>query len=418
MSTGTPLITTTHTFATHLRLSRALDMPPVASVSKSAADATSVHVSHLLKRPLTFASPVNARNGDVSGVHPSPGEHFASRCIVTPRNDVANEYVIYAASGKNVFCTTTAFDDDSENADVKRGKEGVLQPSASPATTRFKETHLVAEMRTAREIQSISVSNNPESPLVCVDNFGFVHTWSRKLGDEGEWRDGSLRCFGGDGRGVPGWCGALMSEQGERIFVANQSNRTINVWDAELGQEVRQINTLLPAYSARLLPSGDDRVIAVAEGHQLALYDDRVAEKGGCVTRLSIGYNKNVYAVATSRAPGFESIVACGGEERVVQIIDIRTSGAAQRWRNALKFDITMLELSETSKEFAYVAGLDYECVCGNWRAQSVENGFAFRADSRWMGLSACTSTDGTSDVLAGWSESGHVYAARTHPKK
>jgi len=400
------------------------DMPPATVLAVNVPDAVGVRVSHLIKRPLanthatTSGAPCDAA---LALLVPSPGEHFASRCAATVREDDANASVIYHASGKYVFATSVTFETASngdDDAEVKRGKEGSLQPRATPATTRNAQTTVVGEMFTGREIQSLYVARNSSSLIQAVDDVGSVTYWSRGFdADTANVEHAQVHTRPGFDYCTPGWSGALVSDDGKQSFIVQRANRWISWVDMETGRAIRRMCTFLPPFDAKMIFDSDDRVLAIAEGHQLAMYDVRVNEKGGCVSRISLGYNKNVYAVATSRGPGLEHIVACGGEERVVHVIDVRTLGAAERWRNALKYDITMLEMSETSKGFVYVAGLDCECVCGNWRAQSAEDGFAFRADSRWMGLTALPAFDDRSDILAGWSESGHIYAARTYPK-
>ena len=48
---------------------------------------------------------------------------------------------------------------------------------------------------------------------------------------------------------------------------------------------------------------------------------------------------------------------------------------------------ITLLELSAASPDHAYLAGLDYELVCGCWSRGALAGGFAFRGDGRWLGV-------------------------------
>ena len=320
-------------------------------------------------------------------------------------------YDVIIASG----CDVLACEIDLSDSNVDRGKENALRPTAVSETAARRRR--LESSSTKREIQSISLSEDA-GKLLMVDNFGVVDVMTRDVGGGGKFGDGSrLAAVGAnDVEGVGGWCGAVTGggEDG-KIYVAKSSQRVVDLYDAD--RRVRRIRTLLAPYDIELTAVGNGgNVFVVAEGHQLAVYDDRIAERGGCANRISLGYNKPLYAVSTSRTPGLESVIACGGAERVVHVLDIRKWGAMERWRNAAKFDITQLELSTSSPGFAYVAGLDYECMCGSWRTQKSDGGFSFRADTRWMGLHSCKTACGRGDVLAGWAESGHVYALRTQP--
>jgi len=256
-----------------------------------------------------------------------------------------------------------------------------------------------------------------ETKLFIVDNYGVVDVFERDVEGEAGFISTRARGVGAsDIEGVGGWCGVVSSDERDKMYVAKSSSRAIDVYDD--GRRVRRMNTLLRPYDVKLSSTiGGQSVVVVAEGHHFTVYDDRQDDRGGCVSRIPVGYNKPLYTVSTSRAPGLENIVACAGEERVVHILDIRKWGCMDRWRNATKFDITQLELSTSAPGYAYVAGLDYECVCGNWREQKSDGGFSFRADTRWMGIASRSTACGRGDVLAGWAESGLVYALRAHPK-
>jgi len=355
----------------------------------------------------------DAEKGDGTGRHPSPGEHHATRSAVY--EVASDDYDVVVASGADVFAVRVNLGD----GEIERGKENVLKPTATNAYA--SSSRRLSVMSTGREIQSLHIAKDGRRMLI-VDNYGVVDVIERKLGCEFVSEASSSGSLCGVGKseveGASGWCGVVADAEDRKLYVTKGANKTIDIYDGD--RKVRRMRTLLTPYDIDSAYGTGGRVVTVTEGHQLAIYDERIAEKGGCAHRISLGYNKPLYALSTAKTPGLESIVACGGSERVVHIIDVRKWGAMDRWRNAVKFDITQLELSTTSPGFAYVAGLDYECMCGNWQMQSADGGFSFRADARWMGLSSCVASGesggGLGDILAGWSESGHVYAARTVP--
>lgn len=353
----------------------------------------------------SFPRDENERSG-----HPSPGELFASRAVVTRARAGEDAYDVIIASGD----VALSIEVDLGDGVVERGKENALRPREAEAERGTRE---LGASSSGREIQSLSLSGD-ETKLFIVDNYGVVDVFERDVeGDAGFVSTRARGVGASDVEGVGGWCGVVSSAERDKMFVAKSSSRVIDVYDGD--RRVRRMNTLLRPYDAKLTSpiGGGQSVIVVAEGHHFAVYDDRQDERGGCVSRIPVGYNKPLYTVSTSRAPGLENIVACAGEERVVHILDVRKWGCMERWRNAAKFDITQLELSSSAPGYAYVAGLDYECVCGNWREQKSEGGFSFRADTRWMGIASRPTACGRGDVLAGWAESGLVYALRAQPK-
>ena len=346
--------------------------------------------------------------------HPSPAAHHSSRCVIVDdlsHQSSREEYDVIISSGCDVLRVTVDLTADTSTS-VERGKERALRPGRVSGTS---ETTTIGRASARREIQALNASDDGLR-LYAVDDHGVMDCWTRDGEDGGAWRATASGTGSSDVAGVGGWCGVFPLGDDGRVVVAKSASRTLDVYDGD--RRVRRMNTLLRPYDAATTASvgGDGRVLCVAEGHHLAVYDDRVAERGGCANRIPLGYNKPLFAVSASKAHGKEHVVACGGEERVVHVLDVRKWGCTQRWRNAVKFDITQIELSATAPEFAYVAGLDYECMCGDWQAMDASGGFSFRADSRWMGLASRPTASGC-DVLAGWAESGAVYALRARPE-
>ena len=130
-----------------------------------------------------------------------------------------------------------------------------------------------------------------------------------------------------------------------------------------------------------------------------------------------------------------DPLIATAGAERSVHVLDVDRCSVVKRWPSAMKFDITRLSLSKSSPDHVYVAGLDNELLCGCWSRGALAGGFAFRGDSRWLGMDSTSGGGGGAilaggetgagivvrgdtrqnqrDVVAGWCESGHLFAAR-----
>ena len=112
-------------------------------------------------------------------------------------------------------------------------------------------------------------------------------------------------------------------------------------------------------------------------------------------------------------------IVLVAGAERGVHAVDAGRGTVVKRWPAAMKFEITAAAPSYSAGDYAYVAGLDNELVCGCWARASMAGGFAFRGDSRWLGVGVAAGIEGRDEeVVAGWCESGHLYAARVRRTK
>ena len=87
-----------------------------------------------------------------------------------------------------------------------------------------------------------------------------------------------------------------------------------------------------------------------------------------------------------------------------------------KRWPAAIKFEITLLQLSAASPDHCYLAGLDYEMVCGCWSRGALAGG---RADGTGGSFNVPGSSPGGGgpgvDIVAGYAESGNLFAARVN---
>ena len=88
-------------------------------------------------------------------------------------------------------------------------------------------------------------------------------------------------------------------------------------------------------------------------------------------------------------------IVLVAGAERGVHAVDAGRGTVVKRWPAAMKFEITAAAPSYSAGDYAYMAGLDNELVCGCWARASMAGGFAFRGDSRWLGVGVAAGSRG-----------------------
>ena len=270
---------------------------------------------------------------------------------------------------------------------------------------------------------------------------------------------------GGTASSMSGWAGVCFNHAApESVAVARHFAKTLDVFDGD--RRVRTMNTLLNPYSVAFVPTGGiggggagrrggegvgnpgngnggvGGMIAIAEGNQLSLWDVRQSERGGCFKRITLANRgQPMYTLTTGISQGAgggggiqvskmsvgEPLIAAAGAERGVHVMDANRWSVIKRWPTAIKFEITLMEMSVASPDHCFLAGLDYELICGCWSRQSIAGGFAFRGDSRWLGLSRAEGAfggggggggGGRGDIVAGWCESGNLFAARVERRR
>ncbi|CAI5496387.1 unnamed protein product [Closterium sp. Naga37s-1] len=129
------------------------------------------------------------------------------------------------------------------------------------------------------------------------------------------------------------------------------------------------------------------RLLAVCEGPQLSIWDERAAENGGCIQRITVSpAAEPLYALASTVGSGTGSVtglVAVGGAERTVAVYDVRKWAARGRWVSCVRQDVMGIPvaggeredarqegqdgLSFGSDESVFVWSGDNEVVCGRW---------------------------------------------------
>eukprot|EP00201_Polytomella_parva_P017101 CAMPEP_0175058030 /NCGR_PEP_ID=MMETSP0052_2-20121109/11608_1 /TAXON_ID=51329 ORGANISM="Polytomella parva, Strain SAG 63-3" /NCGR_SAMPLE_ID=MMETSP0052_2 /ASSEMBLY_ACC=CAM_ASM_000194 /LENGTH=187 /DNA_ID=CAMNT_0016323339 /DNA_START=614 /DNA_END=1174 /DNA_ORIENTATION=- len=122
-------------------------------------------------------------------------------------------------------------------------------------------------------------------------------------------------------------------------------------------------------------------LVAVAEDSQITLWDVRQAERGGMVAAVQAApQGFPIWAMALCRdvidydedTDAFkygDFLLGFAGAERALTTLEMRSMKwhFHRKWSGCVKYPVTHLCLSKANPRFAYVAGLDYECVAGRW---------------------------------------------------
>ncbi|KAK9808924.1 hypothetical protein WJX72_006473 [[Myrmecia] bisecta] len=288
---------------------------------------------------------------------------------------------VFAASGPDVYSMRVP---RHASCAGERGKEGVFIPAI---------------------IQAVMPDRLPNDHQAEVQSMAYVDC----TGDE-------------DGAAVLGSVDAF-----GRVVVAR--------FDGQPHQPVQPIQTydLRPADATREGGASSSSLLAVTEGCEISLWDARAAEKGGCMQRVRPGTGGGLlYALAAAHTAEGAAYLGAAGADRSVFVLDPRTWKMLDIWANCLKYEILSLSFSVTDPHYAFVAGLDSEVLCGRWDSVPRQGGGmrtgeglphlpvpstdikgqSFRGDSRWLGIARAAS----SDLLAGFSASAHMYLASFTP--
>lgn len=334
-------------------------------------------------------------------ISPSPASLHSNRLAV---HAFGSKTCVYFASGTRIYQAELLLEDEA----VMTGKDSLVIPT----DMQMAEVKQFNFSPHRAEIQSVSISEPTygESVLLgTADSCGRIVVSCMGIMEKSST---FTACPQDTGAGEGGWAGlAFVPGQPSLIAVARGLAKSIDLYDKDL--HVRTMHTLrhptaMTFLDRNTLGNGTSSILAITEGPQLSFWDLRAGENGGCVQRiLGSSTLDPLYAVCSSSDGG---LVGTGGAERSAVIFDRRRWTAISRWTNCLKYEITGMSFSALDQNVLYVHGLDYEVVCGGWNneiADSKRQYFAFRGDSRWLGLSKCTD----SDIIAGWCESGSIFA-------
>lgn len=309
---------------------------------------------------------------------------------------------VYLASGLDVYCIKMELKETGADA----GKDGLLIPVDSEVVRAWQ----VEQCPHRAEIQGIALipsSSDDGFFLGSVDAYGRFIVTSLNSDIPGSSYTAGPRDAGvGEGW----WAGIVFNRNVPSLAAVGRGfAKAVDVYDKDM--HVRTLRTLqhptcLTFLQGPLFDSGT--ILAVTEGPQLSIWDLRQAERGGCVQRMLGAFTgDSLNAIACSS----EGLVAVGGAERVVMVMDPLKWTPRSRWTGCLKYEVTGLSFSAVDPGLIYVHGLDYEVVCAPWNREKTGGSntpaFSFRGDSRWLGFDKCCD----SDLFAGWSEAGTIYA-------
>jgi len=230
---------------------------------------------------------------------------------------------------------------------------------------------------------------------------------------------------------------ALSRHQADTVATAHFFHRTLVQYENQI--PLRTIAMHECPTSVKFLPSdfpgcASGTIIATTYGPQVGIWDMRVADCGALVAELSLtSGNGRLYDVQASERG--RQVIGAAGADRAVGLWEPRKWTSICRWNNCLKYEVHSLHFSVLNPEYCYVAGADYEVLCGTWSADQRKGGgartgkgtghnpeassppregkepvtpMAFRGDARWLGLARAQQAD----FLAGLSSSGHVFIA------
>ncbi|PON76206.1 Guanine nucleotide-binding protein, beta subunit [Parasponia andersonii] len=339
--------------------------------------------------------------------NPSPANLHSSRLALHVSDDGSSCWV-YIASGRHIYKLQIPFEDSL----VSKGKESLLIPIHAEVMDSF----LVNRCPHRSEIQGIVLQESESTGylmLGSVDSYGDLIV--SKLDTNGKDVDRLTYTVSPRDHGVgeSSWAGLCFSPtQWSMAAVALNFSKTVDIYDQDIHvQTLRTVNLthiyrlLYPSalsFMQNLHSGNESSILAVAEGCQLTIWDLRMKENGGCLQRICGSVGDIYYAVCSSSTGN----IAVGGADRTVTIYDPRRWSALSRWVNCSKYEITGLSFSSIDPDYIYIQGVDYEVLCGHWKARNKL--FAFRGDSNWLGFSKCHNRD----VLGGWCDSGSIFVA------
>ncbi|GLI61289.1 hypothetical protein VaNZ11_003640, partial [Volvox africanus] len=404
----------------------------------------------------------------------TPGSLQANRVALRVAGDsclayIANAQHVYEVSlGSDLLAARS-----SSSGDVDQGKEGVLVPR-NAQVGHIRQMEPLSNM--AAEVQGLYAGiHGGYHVLAAVDSVGNARLLATAMsappsGDEGSPGEHQLMALDVPCRGECGWTGLAVrsvgsvadgggAEAGGALFegpllevaVARQRMRDVLIY--RNGARLRTLHTMQgPTALAYLGSAGSEApggLLAIAEEHQISLWDVQQGGRGGCVQRLGVyGGGCPVYgltwistvAAAEGRSrqqggdSGDEGLLAATGGARSVVMLEPRKWHIVAKWPGCVKYPATHMRPSALAPGYVFVAGLDYECVAGRWdgrggscsgnansssgghgramgpaqliprlekQQQQADDGLegatcgrvglSFRGDSKWLGLACCS---------------------------
>ncbi|GIL73750.1 hypothetical protein Vretimale_5375 [Volvox reticuliferus] len=294
----------------------------------------------------------------------TPGSIQANRIALRVAGDSC---LVYIANAQHVYEVHLGSDlsaaRSSSSGDVDQGKEGVLVPR-SAQVGHIRQLETLSHM--AAEVQGLYAgTHGSHHVLAAVDSVGNVRLLASSMaappsGEEGSPGEHQLMTLDAPYRGECGWTGLAVRSvglaadrgaadvgdaptEGPQLEVAVARQRMRDVLLYRNGVRLRILHTMQGptalAYLGSAGPEASGGLLAVAEEHQISLWDVSQGERGGCMQRLGVyGGGCPVYGltwISTAAAAegrsrqqgggsGDEGLLAATGGERSVVMLEPR----------------------------------------------------------------------------------------------
>ena len=249
-------------------------------------------------------------------VDPSPASMFSSR-VAVQTDMTGTRCVAFVATSGGVWRHQVPF---AGGTDVREGKEAMLMFTevADGVTDRLNRVNHKSEIQSLAmhdphgtwdftggdddaDVRLASVDSHGRCKISFVNRLGGVNDVNSSAEDSASaGRLIDLKPWRAPGTGttfVPGWAGAAFDGcDPNAVAVARHFAKTVDVFDLKNPtKSTRTFHTTLNPHSVSWVDRSGAAsnksaapLLAVAEGNQLAMYDLRMAEKGGCARRMTL----------------------------------------------------------------------------------------------------------------------------------
>jgi len=187
-----------------------------------------------------------------------------------------------------------------------------------------------------------------------------------------------------------GWAGIDIDPlDPTKAVTARYFPRNISFYEED--KLVRSVNTQnFPCQIKYLHPEAQNSrtgLVGIVEAHEFTIWDVRVAEKNGCVSRLSPSPG-GLFALDST-----VGLMGVCGADRSVYVYDARSNRVMSSWNSCLKHDATQFSFLESDPTFCSVAGsVDSEISFGKLAKNG--NSVGKRCDNRIIGFRRIEKSD------------------------
>ncbi|KAJ1476697.1 hypothetical protein T484DRAFT_1965101, partial [Baffinella frigidus] len=275
---------------------------------------------------------------------------------------------IFLACGRRVHRVAVGINRDADPAPTEAPTRDLRSVDASPDWLAEHDAPISS-------ITGLTVARRPKM-LVSCDVRGVVNalTPPDEEGSTGRWQATRLPIEDADD-GESGWTGAALDFSGTQAAIARGFQRSLTIMDLATAAPVRTFRSMhCPTRVAILGAGGDaaeaggdrcgtgvDGLVALAEGHQVSLWDARVSGRTACVARVS-GSLATLYALGWGKGT-----LAAGGADRSIYVFEPRKWSICGRAMAIGKAEIMWLGLSHVDPSIYYACGADSQLICGQW---------------------------------------------------